>query len=284
MSESTSKLVFFGISNKGMQRETNEDHFIVADLTRKVIGVYDNRVTPDLICHQIGDHGTIVAVADGLGGHEKGEVASHIAVEVTVKALLQDVNAGIATSEWLLTAVKEAHVAICQNPVDEEEEVRGMGSTLTAVHIGPRVITVAQVGDSRAYSFRDGHLSMLTEDQTLVRLLQKAGILTDTQAQTHPSKHVILQALGHNKTIIPEVRSFSSQDGDYLLLCTDGLTSYVDDQTIKLILASNDDEYTHCQRLVEAANAAGGTDDITVLLVRLHIPLQSTPRRAAVSW
>ena len=282
MSEPAPKLVFFGISDKGMQRDNNEDHFIVADLTRKVIGVHNNQITPDLICHEIGENGTIVAVADGLGGHEKGEVASQIAVEVTVDALLQGINDGYDTSDWLSTAVRQAHLAIRQKPVDEEYG-RGMGSTLTAVHIGSRMITVAQVGDSRAYSFRDGRLSMLTEDQTLVGLLQRRGILTEEQAQVHPSKHVILQALGQDKIIIPEVRSFSFQDGDYLLLCTDGLTSFVDDSTIEMILASGDDEPTQCQRLVDAANAAGGPDNITVLLVRLQTQHESQSQDVVLS-
>ena len=264
------KLVFFGISDKGMRRDNNEDHFIVADLSRKVIGVYDNRVTPDLICHEIGANGTIVAVADGLGGHEKGEVASQIAVEATVDALFDMTNHCEFSSDWLVTAVQHAHTTI-QRTYGEEESGRGMGSTLTAVHIGDGVMTIAQVGDSRAYMFRDGRLWLLTEDQTLVGLLQKRGMLTPEQAETHPAKHVILQALGQDKEVVPELRSATLQHDDYLLLCTDGLSSYVEQPTIEAILAADDDEYTHCQRLVDAANAAGGADNVTVLLVRLKM-------------
>jgi protein phosphatase len=146
-----------------------------------------------------------------------------------------------------------------------------MGSTLTAVHISDGVMTIAQVGDSRAYMFRDGRLWLLTEDQTLVGLLQKRGMLTPEQAETHPAKHVILQALGQDKEVVPELRSATLQHDDYLLLCTDGLSSYVEQPTIEAILAADDDEYTHCQRLVDAANAAGGADNVTVLLVRLKM-------------
>ena len=131
-------------------------------------------------------------------------------------------------------------------------------------------MTVAQVGDSRAYSFRDGKLTLLTEDQTLVGMLQKKGLLTDDQAQSHPSKNVILQALGQDKDVDPEIGSLEFQDNDYLLLCTDGLSSYVDHEAIEKILSSNLDPPTHCQRLVDAANASGGLDNITVVLARLE--------------
>ncbi len=271
MNDLGTKLVFYGISDKGMQRENNEDHFIVADLSRKVVGVYDNRVTPDLICHEVGTNGTLIAVADGLGGHEKGEVASHIAVEATVESLFQMSSNCLFSSDWLAMAVKQAHETIQNNHADGEYG-RGMGSTLTAVHIGTEGLTVAQVGDSRAYMFRDGKLSLLTEDQTLVGLLQKRGMLTREQAEVHPSKHVILQALGQEKDVVPELRSCSVKDGDYLLLCTDGLTSYVDEAVIEAILSAEADECTHCQWLVDAANGAGGADNVTVLLVRLKMP------------
>ena len=146
-----------------------------------------------------------------------------------------------------------------------------MGSTLTAILIGNEKMTIAQVGDSRAYRFRDGQLTLITEDQTLVGMLQKRGLLTASQAETHPSKHVILQALGQDKVVIPEVRSYPFQDDDYFLLCTDGLSSYVEHDQIEMILSSDEDEYTHCQRLVGAANDAGGFDNVTVLLVRLKM-------------
>jgi protein phosphatase len=139
------------------------------------------------------------------------------------------------------------------------------------VHIGDGVMTIAQVGDSRAYMFRDGRLSLLTEDQTLVGLLQKRGMLTPEQAEVHPAKHVILQALGQDKEVVPELCSAPLQHGDYLLLCTDGLSSYVEQPVIEAILASDDDEFTHCQRLVNEAYAAGGADNVTVLLVRLKM-------------
>ncbi|WP_089933094.1 PP2C family protein-serine/threonine phosphatase [Candidatus Entotheonella palauensis] len=268
MSDLETKIIFFGISDVGRHRENNEDRFIVADLTRKVIGVYDNTVTPDLICHKIGAFGTVFIVADGLGGHEKGEVASQIAVEGTVQFLFDMENESGCPAEWLNAAIQSAHSNI-RKASNYSDSPKGMGSTITAIHVGQDVMTVAQVGDSRAYSFRDGKLKLLTEDQTLVGMLQKRGLLTDDQAQSHPSKHVILQALGQDKEVYAEIDSHQLRDNDYLLLCTDGLSSYVDHETIEKILSSSSDTPTHCQHLVDAANANGGLDNVTVVLARL---------------
>ncbi len=261
-------VAFFGISDTGLMRENNEDHFTVADLTLKVVGVQDNQVTPALLYHEVGAHGTIVAVADGLGGYEGGEIASQIAVEATVQALFETDHGYRSTTQWLADAVGQAHAAICQHQQTTASHPR-MGSTLTAVHIGHGVLTIAQVGDSRAYKFSNGQLTLLTEDQTLINMMQKKGMVTDQEAQNHPHRHIVLQALGQGKTVCPEVHSYSFQDGDYILLCTDGLSSYVDQMTIQSILAEDGDEPTHCQRLIDASYASGGADNVTVLLARL---------------
>lgn len=268
MNDTRTSMVFFGMSDRGLRREKNEDHFIVADLTRQVIGVQNNQVTPALISHGVGERGTIVAVADGLGGHEDGEVASQIAVETTVQALFDTADQSLTISEWLAGTVEEAHSAIRASLQSKPSSTR-MASTLTAVHIDHGMMTIAQVGDSRAYKFCNGRLTLLTEDQTFVNMLQKKGMLTDEEIKTHPGRHIILQALGQDKDIVPVLQSHDVQDGDRILLCTDGLSSYIDHDTIEAILASAGDEYEHCKHLIEAANAAGGADNVTVLLARL---------------
>jgi protein phosphatase len=270
MSDLETKIIFYGISDVGRRRDNNEDRFIAADLTKKVIGVYDNHVTPDLICHKIGTYGTVVVVADGLGGHEKGEVASQLAVEETIQYLFHMKDKQGGPTEWLNDAIQHAHANIRKASVHSDSP-KSMGSTITAIHIGQKMMTVAQVGDSRAYSLREGRLKLLTEDQTLVGMLQKKGLLTDEQALSHPSKHVILQALGQDKEVYAEISSHQLQDNDYLLLCTDGLSSYVDHDTIEKILASNADTPTHCRHLIDAANTNGGLDNVTVILARLEI-------------
>jgi protein phosphatase len=146
-----------------------------------------------------------------------------------------------------------------------------MASTLTAVHVGHGVITVAQVGDSRAYRFSGGKLTLLTDDQTVVHMMQKKGMLTPEEAQNHPHRNIILQALGQDKSVSPEMQTLPFAHNDCLLLCSDGLSSYVAHEHIEAIMASGGDEHELCHHLVAAANAAGGADNVTVLLARLII-------------
>jgi protein phosphatase len=263
----TTKIAFFGISDAGQQRSNNEDHFLVADLTRQVLGVKNNRVMPQMIYHEVGSKGTLLAIADGLGGYEGGEVASLLAVETLAQVLFTTASEAPAPGTQLCTAVKAAHQAICQRH-GEVPGKEAMSSTLTAVHVGQDMLTIAQVGDSRAYLFSHGTLRLLTEDQTVVGMLQKKGVLTDEEARHHPDRHVILQALGQSQVITPDVQQVRYQEGDCLLLCTDGLFACVPHACIETILRTERHENVRCQRLIEAAHAAGGPDNVTVLLAR----------------
>ena len=285
----THQMVVFGLSDQGLQRDNNEDHFMVADLTRKVIGVHENQLRPEFFHHDIGRHGTVLMVADGLGGHEGGEIASQIAVDAVAQALVEAAESGLPTSEQIVRAVDMAHGAICKYH-GASGRTRHMASTLTAVHVGHGVMTVAQVGDSRAYRFSGGKLTLLTDDQTVVHMMQKKGILTPEEAQNHPHRNIILQALGQDKSVSPEIQTLPFAHNDCLLLCSDGLSSYVAHEQIEEIMASGEDEHVLCRHLVEAANAAGGADNVTVLLARLiikesvrpeapgRLPVRSTPR------
>jgi len=152
-----------------------------------------------------------------------------------------------------------------------------MASTLTLVHLGHGVMTIAQVGDSRAYRFSGGKLTLLTEDQTIVHMMQKKGMLTPEEAQNHPHRNIILQALGQDKSVLPEIQTLPFSHNDCLLLCSDGLSSYVAHERIEAIMSSGEDEHMQCRRLVEAANAAGGADNVTVLLARLIIKEHGHP-------
>jgi len=266
----TNQIVVFGMSDRGLQRENNEDHFMVADMTRKVIGVHDNQLRPDLLHHDIGQRGTVLIVADGLGGHEGGEIASQLAVDIVAQALVDTTEQDLPVRELLVHAVDMAHEAICKYH-GAQGRTRHMASTLTVVHIGPGEMTIAQVGDSRAYRFSAGKLTLLTEDQTVVHMMQKKGMLTAEEAQHHPHRNIILQALGQDKSIMPELQTLSFQHNDCVLLCSDGLSSYVAHEQIEAIMASGEDEHVRCRRLVEAANAAGGADNVTVLLARVIV-------------
>jgi protein phosphatase len=245
------QIAFFGISDPGLKRTNNEDHFIVADLTRKTLGVKNNCVLSRLMPHEVGPQGTLLAVADGLGGYEAGEVASQIAVEVTAQALCAPKDATLSPAKQLFRAIRVAHRAIRQRQGPTSHN-GSMSSTLTAVHIGQQVMTV-----------------QLTEDQTMVNMLQKKGLITEEEARTHTERHLVLQALGQGENILPDMRRFRFQDNDCLLLCTDGLSSYVTDKHIKAILRTEDSEDARCRCLIEAANASGGKDNVTVLMARL---------------
>jgi protein phosphatase len=266
----THQMVVFGLSDQGLQRDNNEDHFMVADLTRKVIGVHENQLHPELLHHDIGVRGTVLMVADGLGGHAGGEIASQMAVDAVARALVEAAEPVLPIAEQISRAVHLAHGAICQYH-GARGRTRHMASTLTAVHVGHGVMTVAQVGDSRAYRFSGGKLTLLTDDQTVVHMMQKKGMLTPEEAQNHPHRNIILQALGQDKSVFPEIQTLPFAHNDYLLLCSDGLSSYVTHEHLEEILASGEDEHELCRRLVEAANAAGGADNVTVLLARLII-------------
>ena len=262
-------MTFFGISDAGLKRPNNEDHFIAADLTRHEIAVENNVVVPEAIHQPIGAHGTLLAVADGLGGHDDGEIASHIAVEAIVQTLFALQQEQLSAAERLTLATQEAHNAICRYTATIPGS-RSMSSTLTAVHIDRETMTLAQVGDSRAYRFSNGILTQLTEDQTIVQMMLKKGMLTDEEAENHPDRHVILQALGQGRAVSPEITLAPFQYDDCILLCSDGLSSYVDHQLIERILSEDTDEQTRCNRLLEAAYAAGGEDNVTILLARLR--------------
>lgn len=250
-------MTFFGISDAGLKRPNNEDHFIVADLSRQGIAVENNVVVPDAIHQPVGAHGILLAVADGLGGHDDGEIASHIAVEAIVQTLFALQPERLPAAERLTLATQEAHNAICRYTATIPGS-RSMSSTLTAVHLARDTMTIAQVGDSRAYRFSNGVLTQLTEDQTIVQMMLKKGMLTDEEAENHPDRHVILQALGQGRAVSPEVTHAPLHDDDCILLCSDGLSSYVDHQCIERILNENTDEQTRCKRLLEAAYAEGG--------------------------
>jgi protein phosphatase len=270
MNRLRTRITFFGISDRGLQRTNNEDHFIVADLTRKTVAVEANRVTLPLVCHEMGPKGTLLAVADGLGGYEGGERASQIAVEETVRALFAVIENDLPLAQQLGLAIEEAHQAICWHRSSAGEHPH-MASTLTAVHVGDGMLTIAQIGDSRAYLFRNGALTLLTEDQTMVHSMQKRGVLTEAEAKIHPLRHLILQALGQDSAVCPVVHTYPFRPDDWVLLCTDGLSSYVSPEQIATILVSEPDEPACCRALINAANACGGADNVTVLLARLMV-------------
>jgi PPM family protein phosphatase len=230
-----------GLTDVGRVREANEDAYYVGT--------------------------TLVAVADGMGGHLAGEVASATALE-PVRALDGTrFDDGQDAIEALRDAVVQANDTVSQM-AEDDPAYRGMGTTLTAAIIEGRRVHLAHVGDSRAYLLRGGRFSQLTDDHTLVQHLVDEGQITPQEAATHPQRSIITRAIGVSRDIEVDTISLELDPGDQLLLCSDGLTGVISDADIAAELSRGDDPDTVLARLVEAANRGGGPDNITAVLLR----------------
>jgi PPM family protein phosphatase len=207
----------------------------------------------------------LFVVADGMGGAQAGEVASRIAVE--------SFHGGVSDAsqpELALAGLARAANARIHELSHSNIEQAGMGTTLTAIYVGEQEVAIAHVGDSRAYCLRDGQLLRLTDDHSLVDELLRQGRLTPEEAVEHPQRSVITRALGPEGTVEVDTRSFGALAGDVYLLCSDGLTTMLDEEQILTELLAHPRLRDAGEALIAAANEAGGRDNITVLLVRLE--------------
>lgn len=199
----------------------------------------------------------LLAVADGMGGHQAGEVASATAVEA--------LQAGVREGRSVGDAVGEANAAVYAR-ASADSELRGMGTTLTAAVLDDDTLLIGHVGDSRAYLLRDGELRQLTDDHSVVAELVAAGELTEAEAEVDPRRAMITRALGIDPTVTVDVLRVRVAFGDRILLCSDGLTTMVNDDAIAAVLRDEPDCDRAAAALVDAANAAGGADNITVIV------------------
>lgn len=203
----------------------------------------------------------VFAVADGMGGHLAGEVASRMAIEAVQRMAQENACPGIAA---LREAVASAHETILAHAQDHIE-CAGMGTTLSVLWLGVNYAYIAHVGDSRIYRLREGILTQITQDHSLVEELVRAGLITREQARTHPRRNIITRALGTHGENEPDLLVTDVRDGDLFLLCTDGLTGMVTDGDIERVLRENDME-TAADRLLALALDAGGRDNVTLIL------------------
>jgi protein phosphatase len=214
---------------------------------------------------------TVFAVADGLGGHQGGEVASAMAVErlgaLDGRSFAEPAQAAAALAD----AIADANRAILERGV-ADQGLWGMGTTVTAAAVvGDLVLQLAHVGDSRAYLLRgDGPPRQLTTDHTVVAELVRQGRLTPQQAASHPERSILTRAVGLDPNVqVEQPAPLGLQPGDQVLLCSDGLTETVADEQLAEVLAGQADGDDACQALIAAANAAGGPDNTTVVLLRV---------------
>jgi PPM family protein phosphatase len=207
----------------------------------------------------------LVAVADGMGGHRAGEVASATALEA--------LRAAVASGQPLSDAIEGANDAVLEKSVSDQE-LAGMGTTLTAGMLGSDgYLVVGHVGDSRAYLVRDGELTQITDDHSLVEEMVRGGELTREQAEVHPRRSIITRALGIDPEVEVDEYPIELRPGDRILFCSDGLTTMVRPDEIASILSRERDPKRAAQLLVDAANAAGGEDNITAVIVEaVEIP------------
>jgi PPM family protein phosphatase len=236
-------------TDTGMQRRANEDSLLVRS--------------------------PLFVVADGMGGAQAGEVASSVAVE----AFRGGLHDGSDPEASLVAQVEQANSRINELSRTKVEHA-GMGTTITAVYVGEQDVSVAHVGDSRAYCLRDGELLRLTDDHSLVDELIRQGKLTPEEAEEHPQRSVITRALGPESNVEVDVNSFRGRAGDVYLLCSDGLTTMLTESELLEFLGSNELLRDAGEALIAAANAAGGKDNITVVLLRLEEVLTEAERLA----
>ncbi len=249
------KLISSGRTDRGIQRKNNEDAFLADDS----LGLY--------------------AVADGIGGHAGGEVASRLAVETLSRALREHVPLGECIAASYATRKADQNHSSLQNAVAlANEKIRhtasltpalaGMGTTLTAIILLPSVALLAHAGDSRAYLLRGRESKQLTDDHSLVAEQVRAGLITPEQARTSPYRHVITRAVGIHQEVHADVGMFEIRKNDTLLLCTDGLTEMVSDEDIARVIGS-ETPTSAAESLIRLANDNGGVDNITVVVVRI---------------
>ena len=204
------------------------------------------------------------AVADGMGGARAGEVASAIAAEAFEGASA----AGEAAEAQLARLLREANRRIYDLAVTDESH-RGMGTTLTAAKVHDGEVSLAHVGDSRAYRMRDGGLEQITRDHSLVAELERSGQITPEAAEHHPQRSIITRALGPEPDVEVDTYTLSARDGDLFLLCSDGLTSMISDDEVAAILRTSATLDEAADALINAANQSGGKDNNTVVLFRI---------------
>jgi PPM family protein phosphatase len=213
----------------------------------------------------------LFAVADGMGGAQAGEVASRLAATA-----LRDNQAEEPAEERVVSLIQEANRRVYERS-SEDAAVSGMGTTMTVALVEDRRVLIGHVGDSRAYLVRDGRLEQLTEDHSLIAELLRSGKLSPEEAVTHPQRSVITRAIGTDPDVDVDTFTIEPKAGDVFLLCSDGLTDMIDDETIReLVERHHDDLDAVAKALIRAANKAGGVDNITV--VAFEIAADQTPQ------
>ena len=246
----------YGMTDVGRQRQHNEDSFLVED------------------------ESNLFVVADGMGGHAAGEIASRIATESISEFIRHTVEDDgtwphayddqySRATNRLVAALKIANSRVLE-AMRKDARLRGMGTTVVAFLLDGERLSVAHVGDSRAYLVREGQLSRITNDHSWVFEQVQAGMLTEAEAEQHPLRNVITRALGGAMTVVPDASEIEVKPGDTFLLCSDGLTGMVSEEGILRTIVDSEGLPAACEALIQKANESGGVDNVTAVLVRAN--------------
>jgi protein phosphatase len=267
-----------GLSDVGKVRDENQDHFVVVR-TGRFSETVATSLPPGEVPGRTEERGLLMMVADGMGGHAAGEVASRTAIATLITQVLNH-------PDWILKVDEESAAEILDRAVNRyraldnalaqrmeaDPALRGMGTTLTAAYSLGLELFLAHVGDSRAYLYRDGRVRQLTRDHTHVQKMVEAGILSAQDAATHGLRHVLTNILGGaRRSVEVELHRLRLAGGDRLLLCSDGLTGTAQDDEIAGILDQSESAETSCRRLIDLALERGAPDNVTVVVARYEL-------------
>jgi serine/threonine protein phosphatase PrpC len=240
------KLSYAARTDVGMIRTGNEDNFVV---------------------DANGDRGVFM-VADGMGGHAAGEVASEMAVQIVVRELKEVKGIGGTATKALGNALRNANRAIHDRTITEVDK-QGMGTTASVLMLADSRYLIGQVGDSRIYLLRDGNLQQVTKDHSYVQEQVDLGNLTPEQARYHPYSNVITRCVGASPDVDPDLYAGEAKVGDVYLVASDGLTGMVDDRRLAQLLMSRAEPERKVQSLIAEANGRGGLDNITAIVIQV---------------
>jgi protein phosphatase len=264
-----------GLSHRGAVRDHNEDHFLVARVERS-LETLSTSLPSGEVPDRFGDHGCLMMVADGMGGAAGGEVASRTAISALVNIVLD-------VPDWIMRMDDEAEMELSRRAIQycrqvnsalvaraqARPELSGMGTTMTVAYNVGEDLSLAHVGDSRAYLLRGDKLRQLTRDHTHVQRLIDAGTITREQGEKHRLRHVLTNVMGGtDESVHVDLRRLKLVEGDVLLLCTDGLSEVLGDDRIGEVLGSAETPESACRKLVDLALEGGGPDNVTVVAAR----------------
>jgi protein phosphatase len=263
-----------GLTDRGRVRPSNEDQFLIATLT-KALQIQHTSLPQKPVCIA-PEEGHLFVVADGMGGHQAGERASALAVYSIEQFILNTFKwffhlkgpEGNTVLEEFRAALRQTDTRLMQEAT-QHAELWGMGTTLTMAYTIGADLFIAHVGDSRCYLWRQGRFEQLTDDHTMVAELVRRGHLQPEEASHHHLRHVITNVVGGTEPgVHPQVHKLRLEDGDTLLVCSDGLMEMLGDEEIAAVLRTEPEPQRACEQLVEQANARGGKDNVTVIVAQ----------------